>query len=329
MFPYITKRLLHLIPLFFGITLISFWVIHLAPGRPTGTSEDLNPKVSLEVRQRLEKLYDLDKPLVVQYGLWLKKLARCDFGTSFSDGRPVMEKFWETIPVTFAINAISMLLIFGLGIPIGVIGALKENSAADKAIAAVLFAAFVMPTFWLALLLMDFLGVKLGWLPICGLTSPDYEYYNFFEKIIDLSRHMLLPVLVSCLGGLAGMARYMRQNMLHVLNSKYILAARARGLPERTVLYKHALKNAVLPVITLLGLSLPGLIGGSVIFESIFAIPGTGRLFFNAVMARDYPVIMAILVISAILTLLGSLFADIGYAWIDPRIRLTTTKEKP
>ncbi len=321
MLNYILKRLILLIPLLLGITLMSFFVIHLAPGKPSDVSGELNPKVSLEVRQRLAKLYELDKPIHIQYAHWLKRLLKFDFGKSFSDGRPVLEKFLETIPITLSINLSSMILILAAGIPLGVITALKKDSLLDKTSTVFVFLTFALPTFWLALILMDLIGVKLRWLPISGITSLDFEYFPFYKKIIDLARHLILPIFVSSIGSLAGISRYMRQNMLEVLDKKYILAARARAIPEKLILYKHGFKNAILPIITILGLSVPGLIGGSVIFESIFAIPGTGRLFFTAVMSRDYPVIMAMLVFSAILTLLGNLLADIGYALADPRIR--------
>jgi peptide/nickel transport system permease protein len=324
MAPYILKRIYQLIPLFFGITVISFWVIHMAPGRPTDALDELNPKVSLEVRERMTKLYGLDKPLIVQYGHWLRKLLVFDFGESFADGRPVVEKFWETIPVTFTINILSMALILGLGIPLGVATAVKKGALFDKAMTTSLFLAYAAPTFWIALLAMDLFGVKLGWLPVSGLKSLDFDHLSRFQKICDMARHLTLPILISSLSGLAGITRYIDQNLTDVLAKKYILAARSRALSERVILFKHGLRNALLPVITMIGLSVPGLVGGSVIFESIFAIPGTGRLFFNAVMARDYPVIMALLVISAILTLLGNLLADIGYALADPRIKYAT-----
>jgi peptide/nickel transport system permease protein len=171
-------------------------------------------------------------------------------------------------------------------------------------------------------MLMDLVGVRWGWLPISGIKSLEFEKFGFFEKVLDIARHLLLPVLVSAFGSLAGISRYMRSNMLNVLKQDYIRTARAKGLAEKDVIYKHALKNALLPVVTILGLSVPGLIGGSVIFESIFSIPGMGRLFYESVMARDYPVIMGVLVIGAVLTLLGNLLADVSYAAVDPRIKL-------
>jgi peptide/nickel transport system permease protein len=190
--------------------------------------------------------------------------------------------------------------------------------------AVFVFIGFAVPTFWLALLLMIFFGINLGWLPISGLRSLNYEYLGAYRPVpIDLVKHLILPVFVSAFGGLAGLSRYMRANMLEVIRQDYIMTARAKGLSERDVIYRHALRNALLPAITILGLSIPGLIGGSVIFETIFAIPGMGQLFYMAVMARDYPTVMGILLIGAILTLLGNLIADVSYALADPRIRIS------
>lgn len=321
MLIYLLKKSFSLVILFLGITLLSFCVIHLAPGRPVESSGELNPKMTPEVRQQLIKLYDLDKPLMVQYGLWLKRLIRCDFGRSFAEGRLVTEKLLETIPVTLAINGISLLIILGVGIPLGVFGALYNGRISERLLTIALFAGMAMPTFWLALVLMDLVCVQWGLLPISGLKSLDHEYMSLAGRFLDTGRHLILPVFVSSVGGLAGIARYVHENMERVLKSKFILACRGRNIPEPIILYRHALGNAILPVITIVGLSIPGLIGGSVIFESIFAIPGTGRLFYMAVMGRDYPVIMAMLVLSALLTLLGNALADVGYALADPRIR--------
>ncbi|OPX21026.1 MAG: diguanylate cyclase [Desulfobacca sp. 4484_104] len=322
MFAYLIKRLLLMIPLLLGITLVSFVVIHLAPGSPTEVQTMLQPKASLEAQQRLRELYGLDRPLHVQYWDWLQRLARLDLGRSFSpDARPVWDKIKERIGVTISINLLSMLLILVIAIPIGVIAATYPHSWFDQATTLFVFLGFAMPGFWLALLLMMLFGVYLDWLPLAGLTSHFYERFTTWQKIQDLAYHLTLPVLVSAFGGLAGMSRYMRGNMLEVIRQDYITTARAKGLPERTVIFKHALKNALMPVITILGLSVPGLIGGSVIFESIFAIPGMGQLFYQAVMARDYPLVMGELVIGALLTLLGNLLADVSYALADPRLR--------
>ena len=321
---YLLRRFLLMIPLLLGITMISFAVIHLAPGEPTGLQTEFNPKITKEARERLRAYYNLDKPLPVQYVLWLKKVMTLDFGRSFSpDGRPVTEKILERLPITLLINVSSMILILLVAIPIGIYCATRQGSLGDRTLTVFVFVGYATPTFWLALLLMMLFGVKLGWLPISGIRSlVGYEKLSLWGKVLDWTRHLLLPVLVSAFGGLAGLSRYMRSSMLEVIRQDYITAARARGLPEGKVIYRHALKNALLPVITILGLSVPGLIGGSVIFETIFSIPGMGQLFFYSVMARDYPVIMGMLVIGSVLTLLGNLLADIAYAWADPRIRV-------
>ncbi|MDD5355181.1 MAG: ABC transporter permease [Candidatus Omnitrophica bacterium] len=321
MLNYILKRLLGLIPLLIGITLISFIVIHLAPGKTTDILINLNPKVSLEARVKLNKIYGLDKPILMQYKDWVRRFIKFDFGESFLDGRRVSDKIKEHLPVTLSINIISILLILLIGIPLGVISSVKQGSFTDKFITLFVFIGFAIPSFWIALIMMDIFCIKLGWLPALGMTSLDFENFGIFEKVIDISRHLALPVFIFVFGGLAGISRYMRQSMIQTLNKPYILTARAKGLGRNLIIYKHALKNSLLPIITLLGLSIPGLISGSVIIESVFAIPGMGRLFFESVMARDYPVIMGILAIGAILTMLGNLTADICYAYADPRIR--------
>lgn len=311
-----------MVPLFIGITVVSFVVIHLAPGKPTDMNTMMNPDVSVQAKQRLEKLYGLDKPLHIQYWNWLKRMAVLDFGRSFaSDRELVLTKIGRRLPITITINLLAMGLIMLVAIPIGVLSATKQDSLFDKATTVFVFLGFATPTFWLALLLMILFGVNLGWLPISGLKSINYEQLSVAGKIWDRTSHLILPVLLSAFGGLAGMSRYMRSNMLEVVRQDYITTARAKGLSERIVIYKHALRNALMPVITILGLSLPSLIGGSVIFESIFAIPGMGQLFYAAVMSRDYPLVMGGLVIGAILTLAGNLLADIGYAMADPRVR--------
>ncbi len=322
MIIYFAKRLLEMIPTIIGITLISFFIIHLAPGRPTDILAELNPKITPEAREKLEKYYGLDKPIIVQYGIWIKRLIKLDFGESFStDKRPVWDKIKERMPVTILINVLSLILVILIAIPIGVSSATHQYSLYDKITTVVVFVGFAIPTFWLALLLMILFGIYLDWLPISGIKSLDYDDLTTGGKVLDISGHLILPVLLEAFGGLAGLSRYMRSNMLEVIRADYITTARAKGLSERAVIYKHAMRNALLPVITILGLSVPGLIGGSVIFETIFAIPGMGQLFYMSVMTRDYPLIMGVLTIGAVLTLMGNLLADIGYAVADPRIR--------
>ena len=312
-----------MIPLVLGITIISFTVMKMAPGDPTSLMTDLNPNMNEETIARIRAHYGLDQPWHVQYLKWLRNMLVLDFGTSFSpDGRPVIDKILERIPITIFINVVSLLLILSLAIPIGVKSAVKQGSLFDRATTVFVFVGFAMPSFWLALLLMILFGVKLEWLPISGIRSLNYMELSQVGRFLDFAKHLILPVFISTFTGLAGMSRYMRSNMLEVIRQDYITTARAKGLDERTVIFRHALRNALLPVITLLGLAIPGLIGGSVIIETIFAIPGMGQLFYQSVMGRDYPTVMGILVIGAVLTLLGNLIADISYSFADPRIRV-------
>lgn len=322
MFLYFGKRFVEIFITLVGITVLSFFIIHLAPGKPTDVLTELNPKITPEARERLEKYYGLDKPIVVQYLLWAKRVVRLDFGNSFStDRRPVWDKIKERVPVTISINLLSMFLIFMIAIPVGISSATRQYSLYDKVTTVTVFIGFAMPAFWLGILLMLFFGVQLQWLPISGLKSMNYENLTTLGKLADLAKHLILPVFVSAFGGIAGISRYMRSSMLEVVRQDYIVTARAKGLPEKSVIYRHALRNALLPIITILGLSVPGLIGGSVIFEQIFSIPGMGQLFWMSVMQRDYSLIMGLLTIGAVLTLVGNMFADLTYALVDPRIR--------
>src|SRR2546425_8167537 len=318
------RRLLLAIPLLLGIPFVSFLVIHLAPGEPAEIQTgDLSVQSDAQARQLLREMYDLDKPLHVQYMKWLTRIVRLDFGKSFSpDSRPVLQKIAERLPVTLLLNIIEMLIIVALAVPIGVFSATRQYSKFDKITTIFVFVGFATPDFWLALMLMILFGVQLGWLPISGLRSLNWEYLSFWRQQWDFAGHLLLPIVVATFGGLAGFSRYMRQSMLEVIRQDYVQSARAKGLPERVVIGKHALRNAMLPIVTILGLSLPGLIGGSVIVESIFAIPGMGQLMVQAVFERDYPVIMGNLVIVSTLTLGANLVADVTYSFVDPRIRV-------
>ncbi len=322
MIAYVVKRVLFMIPMLLGITVISFALMHLAPGSPVELYTELNPKVSAEFRERFEEYYGLDKPLPVQYLTWLGHVVRLDLGRSMSpDKRPVWDKIVERLPITLLINLVSLLLILAVAIPLGVMSAVRRGSSFDKTTTVFVFAGFSMPSFWLALLLMKWLGVDLGWLPISGLESLDAASLPPLARFWDRVQHLILPVFVSAVGGLAGISRYMRGSMLEAIRQDYVTTARAKGLPERRVIYVHALRNSVLPIVTLMGFWIPALIGGSVIFETIFAIPGMGQLFYQSVMARDYPVIQGILLLGSALTLVGNLIADVTYAIVDPRIR--------
>ena len=321
MIAYLVRRLLGLIPVLLWITVISFAIMHLAPGKPTDAAMSFNPKVSLEARQRMEKLYGLDQPVHVQYLRWLQRIGRLDFGRSFLDDRPVTEKIVERLPITLAINLLSLGLVLAIAIPLGVLAAVKPHALFDRVTTVVVYLGYSMPSFWLALLGMTWFGVQLRWLPVSGIHSLDYESFGAFHRLADVGWHLILPVAVTAFVSVAGLSRYTRSSMLGVLRQDYIRTARAKGLSERRVLFHHGLRNGLLPILTILGLSLPDLIGGSVIAETIFSIPGMGRLFYDAVMARDYPVVMALVTIGAVLTMLGNLLADLAYAAADPRIR--------
>ena len=334
MTAYLIKRILWMIPMLIGISLISFFIMQLAPGDVTSTEASFNPKASEESRQKLRELYNLDKPIHIQYGLWLKRIVKLDFGNSFkSHQRPVLweEKdkngnvtkglIQESLPITLLINLLGIFIIFSISIVLGTLAAINQNTIVDRSITLFVFIGFAIPGFWLALLLMYWTGVANQWLPISGLHSPGYLSLDTFSQTLDMLKHLILPVFVSCLSGLAGISLYVRNGMLEVLHQDFITTARSKGLGEKKVVFIHALKNAVLPLITIIGLSIPGLIGGSVIAESIFAIPGMGKLFYDSVLSRDFPVIMGILTIGAVLTLIGNLLADLGYAWADPRVR--------
>ena len=318
---YIVKRLLLSIPILFGISLITFAVIHITPGGPTVLQSQMNAKMSPDSIAKLKTLYDLDKPLPVQYLKWLSRLARLDFGDSFNDNRPVTEKILERLPATLQLNLLSLLLLFLIAVPLGVYSAAKQNSVFDRLFTSISFIGFSVPSFWLALLLMLFFGVWLQWLPISGMASVNSASMPPVLQVYDRIQHLILPLFVSIFGSIAGLSRYMRSGMLEVIRQDYIRTARAKGLPEREVLLNHALRNALLPVITIIGLSIPGLISGGFIFETIFAWPGMGRLAYESAMSFDYPVIMGVVIAGALLTLLGNLFADIAYAFADPRIR--------
>ena len=309
------------VPQLIGITLVSFMVIHLAPGSVSEAVYGLNPQVSSQAREKLDKLYGLDRPVLEQYKDWALRLVRLDFGESFVDGRRVSEKVGEAIPVTLCIGLLSLMIALGFGISLGVWSAEHRGTKTEKILSALLLALYAMPGFWLALLAMSFFGVSLDWFPVSGLNSIFYEDWSIGQKILDTAWHLVLPVIISSVSGVAAMTAFIKSGVLEVLGKNYIRTARAKGLSEKDVHAKHALANALLPVITIVGLSIPGLLGGSVVLESLFSIPGMGRLFFSSVFSRDYPVIMAILVIGASLTLLGNILADFAYKIADPRTR--------
>jgi len=317
MASFILRRLEQLLITLIGISIISWVVITQAPGSPIALT--LDPKVSPKVIEQMMKNYDLDKPIYQQYFLWLKKLFTGKL-YSFKDGRPVLEKIEERIWNTLLLNLVAMIITFSLAIPLGVFSARRQYSFLDHLGTFGAYLGISAPTFWLAYLLI--LGtVMLFGYPVLGMRSFVTEDFTTTELVLDRIWHLMLPSIILAIHSIAGLSRYTRSSMLEVIRQDYVRTAKAKGLSEETVYYKHALRNALLPIITIFGFLIPDLIGGSIIMETVFAWPGIGRLSYQAVLARDYPVVMTILTISAVLTLIGNFVADLLYGIADPRIR--------
>lgn len=328
MFLYLIKRLLLIVPTLFGIAVITFAVIHLAPGDPAemklraSAQAMAMDKASLTIVEETRKLYGLDKPVPKQFLLWLKRVATFDFGNSYKDQQPVLKKIGEALPITLTLNILTILIIYLISIPWGIVSAIKPGGLFDRFSALVLFVLYSLPSFWIAMLLIVFVagGDYLNWFPIAGFISDGTENLPLLYKVGNVAWHLVLPVVCLTYGGFSFLARFSRATMLEVIHQDYIRTARAKGLSEWKVILKHGLRNALIPQLTLMSTLLPALLGGSVIIEQIFAIPGMGRLGFEAVLNRDYPVIMAIATIDALLTLVSLLISDLLYVVVDPRI---------
>jgi peptide/nickel transport system permease protein len=333
---YLVKRLLLMIPTFIGITLIGFLIMRLAPGDPAelrasgGLGAAAGGGISVEKRGSVDEAmaqwraqYGLDKPLHVQYAVWMKNLVTLSFGESFKDNQSVWTKIAERVPVTVKLNFWSLVVVYFVAIPMGVYSATHPNSLGDKTTTLAAFILFAVPLVWAATMAIVFIcGGDFYYLfPPGGLESIDYsDNWSIWRKFQDRAWHIFLPVVLLSYDGFAGLSRYMRASMLEVLAQDYVQVARAKGLPEKTVLLKHVLRNSLIPQVTILASILPGLIGGSVIIETIFSIPGLGQLGFESVLARDYPTVLALFTVSAVLTLLGILLSDLLLAVVDPRI---------
>lgn len=320
---YIVSRLLQAIPLLLGIVTVIFFIMHLAPGDPLAEMEErlAARNVDPAVIERVREQYGLNDPLGMQYVNWLGDLARGDLGTSIRYGRPVSALIVEALPFTLQLTVLALFFDALIGIPLGVMSAVRRGSGLDRGVTLAALVVYAVPGFWLGLMLILVFSVGLGWLPTSQAMSFDYEQMSFFARLGDRLWHLVLPVFVLGVASAAGTARYVRNRLLDTLGEDFILAARARGLNERTVIYGHALRNALLPLITIYGMSLPFLIGGAAIIETLFAWPGMGRLAVEAVTGQDYPVIMAVTMIAAGLTVIGNLLADIAYGIVDPRVR--------
>ncbi len=325
---YVVKRLLQAIPLLVGIATITFFIVHIAPGDPMDVhmEKQRRKEVDPQVIALLRKKYGLDQPLPVQYVKWLRNLAHGDLGESFSYRRPVASLIAERIPYTLQLTVLALLLDALIGISLGVISAVKQYSLVDKTITLGSLIIYSIPGFWLAIMLVLVFAVNLGWLPTSQTRSLDYEMLSTSGKILDRLLHLVLPVFVLGVAAAAGTARYMRNQLLEVLSDEYIIAARARGLPETRVVLKHALRNALIPIVTIYGLQLPFVLGGAVLIETVFSWPGMGLLAEEAIGARDYPIILATSMIAAVLVVLGNLLADVVYAVVDPRVSFDASR---
>lgn len=358
---YLIRRFLLIFPTFLGISIITFLVVQLAPGNPVYlklraaggamSAEGVTP----EIIEQTKKMYGLDRPMHERYVLWLGRLVTLDFGDSYKDHRPVRTRILEALPITLQINVISLFVVYMVSIPLGVFSATHRESKRDKLLSIGLFLLYSLPSFWVAMLLMYFLGggggstglqnmflslftaigvqdrsavqwlltnvLHFRWFPIYGLNSFGAESWPWHRWLLDRLWYLILPVFCLSYASLAYTSRFMRAGMIEVTRQDYVRTARAYGIGERVVIYKYAMRNALIPILTLLGEELPLLIGGSVIIEYIFSIPGMGRLAYEAILYRDYPVVMGVLSITAILTLLGIILSDILYAVADPRIK--------
>ena len=324
MLSYVAKRILLAVPTFLGITVITFAVIHLAPGDPLqGRMDDTLPsETSARTYQQLQAHFGLDQPLHIQYGRWVVRLLTFDLGNSFSDHRPVWDKISERLGWTLLVSVLSMLIVLVLAIPIGVYSATRPNGWFDSVTGTLLYGLYSVPSYVMGMVLIVVV-VTLGvdWIPIRNAYSDDFDKLTLPGKAVDLLAHALLITICYTYPALAFQTRFVRQNLLETLRQDYIRTAKAKGLSGWSVVVRHGFRNTMIPLITYLGLLFPTVVGGSAILEVMFNWPGIGRLMFDSVMQRDYPTVMALSVITAVLVQVATLFADLCYGWADPRVR--------
>jgi len=318
MATYILRRLIQAIPIVVGISLISFLIVYLTPGSPVDKFR--TPRVSPQTIANLIHLYGLDQPLPIQFWNWFTHFwsfpwDNLAWGYSFTDGRPVRDKIFQRIPSTLLLMGTSLVVSLVIAIPIGILQAIKQYSWADRIITTFETIGYAMPTFWLGLILKQFFAVNLNWLPLNGQNTLGKQ-----GDIPDMIMHLILPVTTLAVVSIAGWSRYMRASMLEVMRQDYVRTARAKGLPPSRVIGRHALRNAMIPIVTLLGLTIPSLLSGAAITETVFSWPGLGWLGVTSVGDRDYPVVLAVTMIGGMMVIIGNLLADVLYAVVDPRI---------
>jgi peptide/nickel transport system permease protein len=320
MIRFVSRRLIQAIPLLVVISILTFGIVEIAPGDAAQMYIDpdkgANPDYIAQVRESL----GLNRPVYVRYGAWLIKTLQGDLGFSLRTRRPVTLEIGERLPNTLLLGAVSLLMSLIIAVPIGIISALYRYSFLDYILSTLALVGISVPVFWVALLLLQVFSIRLNWLPAVGMHSVR-EQYQGWDATVDVIRHMILPATVLSLAQTASWSRYQRSALLEVLGQDYIRTARAKGLREFHVIGLHALRNALIPTVTLIGLSVPTIVTGAFITETVFGWPGMGRLGVESINGRDYPIIMAVTMLSSLLIILGNLLADVAYAWVDPRIR--------
>jgi len=322
MSAYIIRRLLQSIPLLLIISIIIFLLLQMTPGGPLAMAENVGSgRVTAEQLERIRTKYGLDQPLYMRYLYWLGDFIKGDWGTSFNTGRPVLEMILERLPTTLLLTGLAYIIMLIVSFPVGIISSVRQYSVSDYFLTSFAFIGISIPSFWFGLLLLYIFSFKTGWLPAFGLTDMK-QTYEGTAHLLDIGRHLIMPVSVLALIDTAAVTRYIRASMLETIHQDYVRTARAKGLGERATIFKHVLRNAAIPIVTILALRIPDLFLGTVVTETIFAIPGMGRLFIMSADLRDYPVLMGILVIASVLVILSNLLADILYAILDPRIRI-------
>ena len=324
MLKYILKRLLNLIPVVFIISIIIFGTIKGMPGDPVDAYLGMGSKATPEQKERIREQLGLNEPLPTQYYVWVKNIAEGDLGTSIKFKAPVSEIIGQYIWNTFLLNVVSLIIGVGISIPIGIRQATKKFSKFDNFWTVFSLLGVSVPTFFFALILIFYIGLPLG-LPVNGMRTPSlamFGYANVFEEIKDVALHMLMPTIVLAFSNFATFSRYVRSSMIDVINQDYIRTARAKGLKEKVVIYRHAFKNSLIPLVTLLGLYIPSLFSGAMILETVFAWPGLGKILIDAITGQDQSIITACLLFSAVLMLMGNLLSDVLYSVVDPRVKV-------
>ncbi len=315
---YLLKRLLQSIPILFGITIMTFSIMQLAPGNPMQTM--INPKISSEEMEKAQENLGMNEPIYVQYYNWMKEVLQGNLGYTIKTGQPVGKIILERLPATLLLTGMAFIMAFAIGVPLGVYSATHRYKLPDYVLTVISFIGISIPSFFFGLGMIFIFALKLGWLPTSGMVSIGADYQGF-ALFLDYLKHVIMPASVLALPTIAVVMRFTRSSLLEVLNQDFIRTADAKGLSKQVVYLKHALRNALIPVITIFGLSIPFLFGGAYITEHIFNWPGMGSLGIQSIVAREYPVIMALNLFTSMLVMSGNLLADVMYAWADPRIR--------